>query len=70
MNKRTQADKTVSEELEKMQSFSIHKEQANWKLKFKCNTTYISTSQKILSTNKYEVNNKTMLKEIKKDKKK
>lgn len=37
----------------------------NWKLKFKCNPTYMSTSQKIPSTNKYEVNNKTMLKEIK-----
>lgn len=44
MNKRTQAGKTVSEDLEKMQSFSIHKEQANWKLKFKASKRKIAVS--------------------------
>lgn len=58
-----------TEQIDKATCF-LALEMNNWKLKFKCNTTYISTSQKILSTNKYEVNNKTMLKEIKKDKKK
>lgn len=42
----------------------------NGKLKFKCNTTYINTAQKIPSTSKYDVNTKTMLKEIKKGEKK
>lgn len=44
MNKRTQAGKTVSEDLEKMQSFSLHKEQANWKLKFKASKRKIAVS--------------------------